>query len=111
MSEVTEVSLKTFMNYINSDTLSVLRSHASWCGPCKQSKVPFEKLAKKYKDYKLNFITFEIEEHSDLTEALSITSLPTFRFYSNGKQIGEVKGANLTAVEDEIKTYISENFE
>ncbi len=62
----------------------------------------FKQLAKDNKNIK--FIHIDIDEAGETmpNELSSINSVPTFKFYFDGKQIDTFSGANLTRIRDNV---------
>eukprot|EP00250_Pteridium_aquilinum_P003676 c13985_g1_i1 orf=68-595(+) len=82
--------------------LAVIYFTAKWCGPCRMVSPIVDELSLKYD--KTTFLKVDIDEEQ-LQEVVSeekITSVPTFRFFRGGKSIGEVIGANASALKDKV---------
>lgn len=58
---------------------------ANWCGRCKMIKPTFAQKANENKDYK--FCTLDADANQALCGVLTITNLPTFIIYEDGKEI------------------------
>jgi thioredoxin 1 len=69
----------------------VIKYTARWCGPCKAISPYVHELAKARKD--VIFVEIDIDD-ADEELTSGVCSVPTFRAYSDGKQVGELLGAN-----------------
>nr|2YOI_A Chain A, LECA THIOREDOXIN [synthetic construct]2YOI_B Chain B, LECA THIOREDOXIN [synthetic construct] len=76
-----------------ADKLVVVDFFATWCGPCKMIAPFFEELSEEYPD-KVVFIKVDVDEVPDVAAKYGITSMPTFKFFKNGKKVDELVGAN-----------------
>lgn len=82
-----------------------LSVYADWCGPCKQIAPLYESLAKALS--RPNVITFtkvDTEAQPELASTYSITALPTFLVFRDGKVANRVQGANA----QELKSIIQQ---
>ena len=59
---------------------------ATWCPPCKQLKPIFEKLAEEFKG-RINFITIDVDENPELSQAYGVQSIPMMVFLNKDGQI------------------------
>jgi len=79
---------------------------AVWCGPCKVVSPIVEELAKDYQG-KLKVGKVNVDENNSLAQRFSIMSIPTLKFFKNGKPVGEIIGAApKSTIETEIKKYL-----
>ncbi|KAK3678016.1 thioredoxin trx1 [Recurvomyces mirabilis] len=85
----------------NKDTLLVLDCFATWCGPCKVIAPQVVKFSDKYTDAR--FFKLDVDEVPDVAQELAVRAMPTFLLFKNGEKVGEVVGANPTALEAAIK--------
>jgi thioredoxin 1 len=69
---------------------------AAWCGPCKMIKPKFEALASQYPQ--VQCLSVDVEAARDIASSESITAMPTFVCYANGKRTSEVVGADPNAL-------------
>ncbi|XP_062118055.1 TPR repeat-containing thioredoxin TDX-like [Humulus lupulus] len=80
--------------------LAILYFTATWCGPCRFISPLYVNLAGKYP--KIVFLKVDIDEARDVAERWNISSVPTFFFVRNGKEIDMVVGADKNALENKI---------
>jgi thioredoxin 1 len=74
-----------------SNHLLVLDIWAEWCGPCKKCAPEFEQLAREFKEANIKFAKVLVEDFMEWTGA-SVSSVPTFMFFKDGKKFKEVYG-------------------
>jgi thioredoxin 1 len=76
---------------------------AVWCGPCKVLGPIVDEIAKEYEG-KLKVGKVNVDENNSLAARYNIMSIPTIKFFKNGKMAGELIGAAPKAnLEQEIK--------
>ncbi|XP_030494855.2 TPR repeat-containing thioredoxin TDX [Cannabis sativa] len=80
--------------------LAILYFTATWCGPCRFISPLYVNLASKYP--KVVFLKVDIDEARDVAGRWNISSVPTFFFIRNGKEIDKVVGADKNALESKI---------
>jgi len=79
---------------------------AVWCGPCKILSPLVEELAKEYAD-KLKVGKVNVDENNALASKYGVMSIPTLKFFKDGKMVGEIIGAAPKAsIEAEIKKHL-----
>ncbi|CAK9805278.1 Trx-2 [Anthophora plagiata] len=74
------------------DKLVIVDFFAVWCGPCKMFAPHFDALAQEMKD--VVFLKVDVDECEELNVAFHITSMPTFIFIKNGKEVDRLSGVN-----------------
>ncbi|XP_057514325.1 TPR repeat-containing thioredoxin TDX [Actinidia eriantha] len=95
------VELEKKLNAASSSSrLAVLYFTATWCGPCRFIAPLFTSLAGKYP--KVVFLKVDIDEARDAAARWNISSVPTFFFIKNGKEIDKVVGADKSSLEKKI---------
>jgi thiol-disulfide isomerase/thioredoxin len=104
------------LTIINDTPCLILKFSASWCGPCKSPKFleAYHNLKKTYvTNTNVRFIEFDIDSDEDLVEEkdlydFNISSVPTIKIFSKGKELNEWIGAgNLGKVESDINVILS----
>ncbi|KAK5132415.1 thioredoxin trx1 [Meristemomyces frigidus] len=86
------------------DTLMVVDMFATWCGPCKVIAPQVVKFSDTYADAR--FYKVDVDELPDVAQELAVRAMPTFLLFKNGEKVGEVVGANPTALETAIKSHM-----
>mmetsp|Transcript_15821 Transcript_15821/g.23519 ORF Transcript_15821/g.23519 Transcript_15821/m.23519 type:complete len:108 (-) Transcript_15821:88-411(-) len=67
----------------------VVDCFAEWCGPCKRIAPFVAELEEKNSD--VTFIKIDVDELDELAQKLSISAMPTFIFFSGGKEVEELR--------------------
>ena len=79
---------------------------AVWCGPCKVLSPIVEELSDEYKD-KVKVGKVNVDENNNLAMRYNVMSIPTLKFFKNGKMVGEMIGAApKNVVEKELQKYL-----
>ncbi|KAJ9162648.1 hypothetical protein P3X46_022407 [Hevea brasiliensis] len=98
--------LETKLNAASrTSRLAILYFTATWCGPCRYISPLFTNLATKYP--KTVFLKVDVDEARDVAAKWNISSVPTFFFIKNGKEIDKVVGADKNGLERKIEQYAS----
>ncbi|KAJ1648463.1 glycerol ether metabolic process [Coemansia erecta] len=98
-------SKKEFKEILDNVSKVAVDFNASWCGSCKAMNPIFEKLAKDHSD--ITFLSVDVDEASELAQEQEITSMPTFKFFDNGKAVDTVVGAKKQALEHSMDSFCS----
>ncbi|XP_062159167.1 TPR repeat-containing thioredoxin TDX [Alnus glutinosa] len=85
--------------------LAILYFTATWCGPCRVISPHYTSLAGKYP--KVVFLKVDIDEAKDAAARWNISSVPSFFFIKNGKEVDKVVGADKSALEKKIAQHAS----
>jgi suppressor of tumorigenicity protein 13 len=80
--------------------LAILYFTATWCGPCRYISPLYTSLAGKYR--RVVFIKVDIDKAVDIAARWNISSVPTFFFVKNGKEVDSVVGADKNTLERKI---------
>ena len=76
---------------------------ANWCGPCKKIKPLIEKISKGLDATKVEVYQVDIDKNEELSEKLSIKSVPAFYLFHEGKLIDDCRGSDISNVHKLIK--------
>jgi thioredoxin 1 len=96
---------------LNSNSrLDVVKFYATWCGPCQIVKNDYIELSNHIcneqkngnTENKINFYNVNVDDCGDICSRCSVSSMPTFQIFKNGRKVGEVKGGNINAVGEKI---------
>lgn len=85
---------------IASSKLTVVDFWASWCGPCMQIKPKFAKISDRYGG--VGFYAVDVDAAKPVSQAYSVSSMPTFVFFKGGKEVERFSGAD----EEKLSTII-----
>lgn len=85
-SKPTGMNMKEYHKLIDQDKLVLVDFYAPWCTPCKKMEPILEEIAKEQSKV-VDVQRINADDHVSVTEALSITGLPTILLYKNKKLI------------------------
>ena len=69
----------------------VVDCYATWCGPCKKLTPVLEELNNELDD--VTFVKVNVGESDEFADLYQITSIPTLKYYVNGRDVETTKGA------------------
>lgn len=85
---------------------TIIKAFATWCPHCNTMKPIFEALEKKHGSL-VDFVEFDTDASSDLVTQFQVTSLPTFIFIKNGKEVNRIEGElPQEELDEEIAEYL-----
>jgi len=79
------MTIQEYTNILQNNDIVLIDFHATWCPPCKKLAPIIENISKKY-DGKVKVVKIDVDQNSQLTKSLGITSLPTLFVYKKGKK-------------------------
>ncbi|QIH34594.1 thioredoxin family protein [Sphingobacterium sp. DR205] len=71
-------------NKIESDRLTMINFHASWCGPCIAMKPHLDETVAKY-GVAIHYERVDIDRNPGLAKIFEIRGVPTTMLYKSGK--------------------------
>lgn len=71
-------------NKIESDQLTMVNFHATWCPPCVVMKPNLEEVVAKYHDA-IHYERVDIDQNPELAQQFGIRSVPTTMLFKNGE--------------------------
>jgi thioredoxin 1 len=74
---------------------------ATWCGPCKTISPVFDDFSKRYTS--LAFVKVDIDQFQELASQYNVHAVPSFKLFLKENEVGEVKGADKSGLEQLIK--------
>ncbi|KAH1259970.1 Pre-mRNA-splicing factor ATP-dependent RNA helicase DEAH1 [Glycine max] len=87
-----------------TNKLMVLDFTATWCGPCKLMDPVILEFAGNYTD--VEFIKIDVEELTEVSQALQVHQLPTFVLVQKGKVADRVVGVKKEELKRSIEKHI-----
>jgi suppressor of tumorigenicity protein 13 len=85
--------------------LVIIYFTAAWCGPCRYMSPLYSDLATQHP--RVVFLKVDIDEANDVAASWNISSVPTFCFIRDGKQVDKVVGADKGSLEQKIALHSS----
>jgi len=82
------------------NSLIVLDFTASWCGPCKRFAPFVEQMGRRYDNAIIAKI--DVDEVPEIAQSFHVSSMPTFVFIRNRKELTRFSGANQKQFEESI---------
>ncbi|KAL0938689.1 thioredoxin [Colletotrichum truncatum] len=109
MSTIHVNSSAEFQKLLSSSRIVVADFYADWCGPCKAIAPLYEQLSSSLsrKDV-VTFVKIDVEANKDIASAYSVTSLPTFMVFREGKTLEKVQGADPRKLQEVVKKLVKE---
>ncbi|GJP81367.1 hypothetical protein CLOP_g11529 [Closterium sp. NIES-67] len=103
---VTEVtSAEAFNTSVKEGAPVAVHFWAAWCEPCKHMDVVFAQLAAENPHAK--FLRVEAEEVPDLSETYSVSAVPFFLFFKDGKVVDRLEGANPPELSHKVALHVA----
>lgn len=86
----TELTESNYQEVTERDGLSVVQFTAPWCVPCRMLA---PRLQEMEDDGHFAYFKVDVDENPELAREFRIMSVPTLRFYLNGKSVHTMVGA------------------
>jgi len=87
----------TFEKLISSEKPILIDFYADWCGPCKVVG-PTLKEIKKEMGNVVRIIKIDVDRNQELSQKLSVRSIPTLMIFQNGEQKWRTQGVQTKAL-------------
>ncbi|KAI9650277.1 Thioredoxin-like protein 1 [Ciborinia camelliae] len=98
-----------FSNLLKTSKIVVTDFYADWCGPCKAIAPIYEQLsAKLSRPNKITFTKVDVDTQTEIASTYSVTAMPTFMIFKEGKQVEKVLGADPKKLQDIVKKLAAE---
>ncbi len=102
MSNVDHISEDSELKAVlRENEFVVVDFFASWCGPCKAIAPYVNELAGKYPS--VFFCKVDVDKSQELSERYSVSAMPTFKFFRNGKVVSTLTGSDKTKLKAAIE--------
>lgn len=85
-----KLTKENFKEVVNSDEPTVVKFHATWCGPCVALKPVYKEVAERYKG--ANFTTCSVGDCPEIADDNQVQSIPTILIFKSGREIGRITG-------------------
>ena len=79
-----------FENEIKSNAIVFADFYATWCMPCKMMSGIIDEIAKEHQE--VEFIKIDVDQNTELAIKYNVMSIPTFKCFKNGTEIGTTVG-------------------
>ncbi len=77
---------------LKSESPVIVDFWAAWCGPCKALSPTVEEIGTEFAG-KAKVMKVNVDDENELAMQYGVMSLPTLKFFKNGKIVGEIIGA------------------
>ncbi len=94
---------------VDKKRIVVIKFHAEWCGPCKQTAGQFEQMSRDLTNNLISFVSLDIDKDSSMGgnwgQLFQVNGVPCYKFYIDGEMKPEFTqmGADLNPVYQIIK--------
>lgn len=92
---------------LKSDLPVLVDFGATWCGPCKMIEPVVKEIADEY-DGKLKVVKVNVDNCPEAAGSNGVMSIPTLKFFKNGKEINSLIGAqSKESLKEQIEKLLS----
>ncbi|KAJ5893570.1 thioredoxin domain-containing protein [Penicillium taxi] len=92
--------IKQFEDIISANKTVAAEFTARWCDECKSITPVFRKLSDQYPS--ITFVRIDVEKVGLLAQKYSVSYVPTFLFFKNGKKGDQLQGYSKRALEKKV---------
>lgn len=86
----------------SKEKLVVVDFTASWCPPCQMIAPHFEAMSNEFSN--AIFVKVDVDAQSEIAQMCGISAMPTFQFFKDGKKVGELTGADISALKEKVSS-------
>jgi len=81
--------------------------YSDGCGPCRQIAPIYQKMAKEIGQDNAVFVKINTQAVPELSGRYNVRSIPTFLFFSDGKKVDTMQGADANGLQQRISSLVS----
>lgn len=81
--------------------------YSDGCGPCRQIAPIYQKMAKETGQDNAVFVKINTQAVPELSGRYNVRSIPTFLFFSDGKKVDTMQGADANGLQQRISSLVS----
>lgn len=89
--------------YLSNNKFLVANFTAHWCSPCQVIKPHIDDLYNNDNFKKIEIVRIDLDHQQELAAKLDVTSIPTFIFFEDGKEVKRISGANIPAIDEQFE--------
>ncbi|KAF4968010.1 hypothetical protein FSARC_4571 [Fusarium sarcochroum] len=98
-----------FAELISKIPYVIVQAYAPWCPPCRTISPVYDKYSDTYSQpEKCLFTRLNIDDCDELASELGIRSMPAFYFLRNGDKVGNIVGADQSALKELVQAFSNE---
>jgi thiol-disulfide isomerase/thioredoxin len=95
-----ELGIDNLLEYVSNNSKVMVQFGAGWCGNCKITKPKFKRLSTENED--VTFIYVDAEKFPESRGLASVTNLPTFASFLDGKLVKETQGNKEETIKESL---------
>lgn len=106
MSNIQDISMQDFNDYLANNELVVVDFWAPWCGPCRALAPVIDSLAKKFENI-AKFAKLNVDEATSIALQYKVESIPNVCVFKSGQLVDRSVGfVSEATLEQMINKYV-----
>ena len=94
MTHIDATSKNFQTEVLDNQGLVLVDFWAVWCGPCQMMLPIIEEIDKEFSGKEnIAIVEIDIDANPELSQEYSVMSVPTFKFFKDGKEVDSILGA------------------